>query len=39
MLKASARKLIEPGHIKNPLDSAVWAELNNCSGMQFLFNY
>ena len=34
MLKASARKLIESGHINNPLDSAVWAELNNCSGMQ-----
>ena len=21
------------GHINNPLDSAVWAELNNCSGI------
>ena len=23
----------KPGHINNPLDSAVWAELNNCSGI------
>ena len=26
----------KPGHINSPLDSAVWAELNNCSGMQRL---
>ena len=24
----------KPGHINSPLDSAVLAELNNCSGMQ-----
>ena len=23
----------KPGHINNPLHSAVWAELNNCSGI------
>ena len=34
ILEDSARKWIKPGHINNPLNSAVWAELNNCSGMQ-----
>ena len=26
------------GHMNNPLDSAVWAELNNCSGMRSIIS-
>ena len=34
MLSIQCTQVNKPGHINNPLDSAVWAELNNCSGIR-----